>query len=869
MMILLRLCFGALLGFLDGLRQSAFAQMKLSEFLDGFPVGFGVINEHSADHIAEAQQSLGSAADDDIVTVLQRKRKQVSAFARDWPSPIRLWMILRVNIRRHHLNHPASARARRQGPVLPDLRGKRQHIIAIFAFLMASQLWGQTTVNGSWWFNQGANAGIDSGTANAYVVSTPTDFKYVEPTFLCFLPANTNTGASTLTLGMLTPLTIQKSGNTALAGSEITANQPACGMYDGAGHFELLGGTSSGGSITLSANSLYGNPTGSSAAGTSISYLPPNILQNYITYKFPETAAPGAIAGNEPMDIVVDSTHNTVYICAIVAGTSAPACSAVGLSNWLQLATLPGTQTFSGTDTFSGALNFTGLTTGTQADCVGITSMGAVVLSSGACGTGGSPTWETNSTSLGAQGTGNFINGSGILVTGSSTGGVASITISPDTSILETRVAFAQGGDISCIDATGSSTAYTCNIGVTSGVVLTQNMVVNFVPQTTSGANPTLAVNGLAALALDWDINGTLTPVTTGQLTGGIPYKITAYGSGPTAWVVTPQLFFANTGANTALSNLAAVSINTSLLAQTTVDLGSTSAPFRNLYLYGGGTFGTDSFELTGTSTANRTVTFPDNTGTVAELNLPQTFSGLQTFGSNASIAATAHGVLLSENTSAVAATAVGGANFPLIGQTSADPVWSTIAYPTSLTSGGFLYASSTTGIAGSALITANVLPKSGGAGTAPAGSGITDSGTNITTSENLLVTGVLDGDVPVTITTGTSATLGASTYQSGYTLNQEGTAGTGVTYTLPATVGHMQYCVANSGTTGVVNIGVLTIYPPSGSYVILNGVVNTVGGGGTHGVVSGGAAGDSACFVAIDSTHWQVFPGSGTWTEN
>jgi hypothetical protein len=132
-----------------------------------------------------------------------------------------------------------------------------------------------------------------------------------------------------------------------------------------------------------------------------------------------------------------------------------------------------------------------------------------------------------------------------------------------------------------------------------------------------------------------------------------------------------------------------------------------------------------------------------------------------------------------------------------------------------------------------------------------------------------LLVSGVVDGNAPVTITTGTSATLGAATYQSGYTLNQEGTAGTGVTYTLPATVKGMQYCVANSGTTSVVNTGVLTVYPPSSSYVILNGVVNTVGGGGTHGVASGGAAGDAACFVAIDSTHWQVWVGRGTWTEN
>ena len=136
-------------------------------------------------------------------------------------------------------------------------------------------------------------------------------------------------------------------------------------------------------------------------------------------------------------------------------------------------------------------------------------------------------------------------------------------------------------------------------------------------------------------------------------------------------------------------------------------------------------------------------------------------------------------------------------------------------------------------------------------------------------TGTSLLVTGIVDGKAPVTITTGATATLGAGTYNSGYTVNQEGTAGTGVTYTLPATATGLQYCVANSGTTGVVNTGVLTVYPASGSYVILNGVVNTIGGGGTHGVASGGAAGDSACFVAVDATHWQVWVGKGTWAEN
>jgi hypothetical protein len=41
-------------------------------------------------------------------------------------------------------------------------------------------------------------------------------------------------------------------------------------------------------------------------------------------------------------------------------------------------------------------------------------------------------------------------------------------------------------------------------------------------------------------------------------------------------------------------------------------DLGASSTPFRNLYLYGGGTFGANNFQFTGTASAPRTFTLPD-----------------------------------------------------------------------------------------------------------------------------------------------------------------------------------------------------------------------------------------------------------------
>ncbi len=70
-------------------------------------------------------------------------------------------------------------------------------------------------------------------------------------------------------------------------------------------------------------------------------------------------------------------------------------------------------------------------------------------------------------------------------------------------------------------------------------------------------------------------------------------------------------------GANTALSNLASVSINTALLAQSGVDLGSTAKPFQDLYVVGAGTYATNYFKVTGTPTAARTITLPDASLTV------------------------------------------------------------------------------------------------------------------------------------------------------------------------------------------------------------------------------------------------------------
>jgi hypothetical protein len=82
--------------------------------------------------------------------------------------------------------------------------------------------------------------------------------------------------------------------------------------------------------------------------------------------------------------------------------------------------------------------------------------------------------------------------------------------------------------------------------------------------------------------------------------------------------------------------------------------------------------------------------------------------------------ALTQYGVLFSGGTGAPTSSAQGGSNFPLIGQGASNPVFSTIAYPTSLTSGGVVGATSTTQLASSAAWAAGGIGYGLGAGSVP-----------------------------------------------------------------------------------------------------------------------------------------------------
>lgn len=70
-------------------------------------------------------------------------------------------------------------------------------------------------------------------------------------------------------------------------------------------------------------------------------------------------------------------------------------------------------------------------------------------------------------------------------------------------------------------------------------------------------------------------------------------------------------------------------------------------------------------------------------------------------------------------------------ANLPLLSGNIAAPTWAAITYPTSATSGGIPYFSSTSAMASSAVLAANAIVIGGGAGAAPSTSGCTISSVN------------------------------------------------------------------------------------------------------------------------------------------
>jgi hypothetical protein len=106
------------------------------------------------------------------------------------------------------------------------------------------------------------------------------------------------------------------------------------------------------------------------------------------------------------------------------------------------------------------------------------------------------------------------------------------------------------------------------------------------------------------------------------------------------------------------------------------------------------------------------------------------------------------------------------------------------------------------------------------------------------------------------------SATTPATVAGSGYWLNNTASPWTANLPTVTSATVGAQYCVGNAA----ARASAVTIQLPASTYMYYKGVI----GGAAGTLVSGGAAGDIVCVVAIDTTHYQALgTGNGTWTNN
>lgn len=166
----------------------------------------------------------------------------------------------------------------------------------------------------------------------------------------------------------------------------------------------------------------------------------------------------------------------------------------------------------------------------------------------------------------------------------------------------------------------------------------------------------------------------------------------------------------------------------------------------------------------------------------------------------------------------------------------------------------------------------------------------VTTSGSNVTTIKtsvslttpvigaatgtSLYATGIIDGKATVNVSTTTPCTLGTASANcsavsslSGYTINEHATAATAIVYNLPTAAAGLQYCVANGFNGSAANTGTLELLTSAtGQFIIYTDGTLTA----THGnVTSTGAAGDAACVVGVDATHWLLYVNRGAWTKN
>jgi hypothetical protein len=139
------------------------------------------------------------------------------------------------------------------------------------------------------------------------------------------------------------------------------------------------------------------------------------------------------------------------------------------------------------------------------------------VQSSG--GGSGAVTVDADGVLVGAQGTLNFVSGSGILNAFSNGGSQINIQHLADTAILQTQAREQSGATLLCASSGGSGTAYSCAMNQTLGVY-TSGAVVRWIPDVNgAGGSTTLNIDTLGSVPIRL-ADGITDPVNADLLAG-------------------------------------------------------------------------------------------------------------------------------------------------------------------------------------------------------------------------------------------------------------------------------------------------------------------------------------------------------------
>jgi fibronectin-binding autotransporter adhesin len=414
-----------------------------------------------------------------------------------------------------------------------------------------------------------------------------------------------------------------------------------------------------------------------------------------------------------------------------------------------------------------------------------------------------------------------------------------------------------------------------------------------------SGANSDItSLTGLTtALSVAQGGTGIATTPTNGQILigNGSNYSLNTLSAGSgvtitngagTISISAPGAGTCSGCANTALSNLASVAINTSLLPGSAAgaDLGSGTLPFGQLFLAGtSASPAANNFKITGASTSGtRTITLPDASGTVAVSasgNIALSAAGNITFtgtlgvasGGTGAVTLTSNGVLLGNGTGAI--TAVTGNSGECLLATAGAPAFGTCPGSGGVTSvdtlSGVITINNTSG-SGSAITIDNATTAAKGIASFNSTNFSVSSGA-VNTVQNINTTATPTFGT-LSLTAASSLSLGTSSSASG-AIVFKGSGGNGtITLQAPSAPNTGNFTLSLPTITANDTICTLTLANCSGSGVTTIGAIDTQTASGNGAVISGTSLylqSASASNPGLVNTTAQTFAGAKTFNSS